>query len=95
METSANFQRSCKGMLLCNSTGPSLAKDLANCHGGKKRPFYQSSDSATQHLGVTPRVFTCQISFLLFSLCLPFLNPYPSEPRGVAEELILLDLSAD
>ncbi|GBN35325.1 hypothetical protein AVEN_48309-1 [Araneus ventricosus] len=29
-----------------------------------------------------------------FSLRLPFLNPYPSDLRGVAEELILSDLSA-
>ncbi|GBM07069.1 hypothetical protein AVEN_177043-1 [Araneus ventricosus] len=58
------------------SKGANPAKDLATVTASIKRPFYQSSDSANQHHGVPPRVFTSQLSLSLFPDRLPFLNPY-------------------
>ncbi|GBN25541.1 hypothetical protein AVEN_86752-1 [Araneus ventricosus] len=65
------------------TTGASLAKDLANFNGVRKRSFHQSSDSAIPHHGLDTSVFTCQLSSLEppFTLRLPFLNPLPSRPQ--------------
>ncbi|GBO02253.1 hypothetical protein AVEN_202107-1 [Araneus ventricosus] len=73
--------------------GASLAKDLATDTGSINRPFHQSSDSANQHHGVAPSVvhFSAIVPPLLGSSSL--LKHLSSEPRGVAEELILSDLS--
>ncbi|GBM11122.1 hypothetical protein AVEN_243000-1 [Araneus ventricosus] len=49
------------------SKGASPAKHLATETGSIKRPFHQSSDSANQHHGVAPRVFTSQLSLSLSS----------------------------
>ncbi|GBL72148.1 hypothetical protein AVEN_115146-1 [Araneus ventricosus] len=92
---SSNPPKGCYYAIPQFTTGASLAKDLANLHGVRKRPFHQSSDSAIPHHGLETRVFTSQLSSLdpLFSLHLPFLNPLPSDLRGVAEELNFSDLS--
>ncbi|GBO29985.1 hypothetical protein AVEN_155402-1 [Araneus ventricosus] len=57
--------------------GASLAKYLATVTVSINRPFHQSSDSANQHHGVAPSVFT---SHLLSPSSL--LKHLPSEPKG-------------
>ncbi|GBN02134.1 hypothetical protein AVEN_124765-1 [Araneus ventricosus] len=70
--------------------GASLAKDLVKITGSINARFIKVQ---IPHTNTSHRVFTSQISSPL-SLRLPFLNPHPSEPRGVTGELILSDLSA-
>ncbi|GBM07521.1 hypothetical protein AVEN_100720-1 [Araneus ventricosus] len=58
------------------SKGASPDKHLATVTGSIKHPFHRSSDSANQHHGVAPRVFTSQLSLNLFS----DLNSYLQSP---------------
>ncbi|GBM47071.1 hypothetical protein AVEN_179796-1 [Araneus ventricosus] len=96
-QTLFKFKRSTKGMLLLNATAHQRSyssQRFGYNHGIKKTPVFSKFKSPKEHHGVALRVFTSHLSISdsLFSLP-PFLNPFPSEARGVADELFHGDSS--
>ncbi|GBM84076.1 hypothetical protein AVEN_78331-1 [Araneus ventricosus] len=70
------------------------AKGLANTR--TKPPVFSKFRLriSNQHHGViSPRVYISSLALLFFSFP-PFLNTLPSEARGVAHELVLVDSSS-